>query len=350
MKHRLLRVVMMALAVMTIGVFPVHGAGRTGSLTLDLQYVDEATKTPISGANITIYQVWEYDDESNIKMLSPFQYANASSIDEDTTAEEIQALTNTFLSQKNGATSAGSGTSDGNGKVGFNDLTYGLYLVVQEEPAEVSGTKYFMAPFLVTVPYRQEGETDYQDDPTAYNKNDDTTYVADVTAAPKFVVTKEFNVLKIDEETGDVLPGATLVITDNNGDVVKDIYGNRCEWVTGNEKKTFFLPAGTYILKETKVPSGYAKAKDIHFQVDENFDVHIIDETGTLQPAESNDIIMEDPVAPPSTTTPPKTTPPPTTPPNTGDYQNMTLYGGMFIGAVALIVVLYRKLAKDRNA
>ena len=44
------------------------------------------------------------------------------------------------------------------------------------------------------------------------------------------------------------------------------MYGERCEWVTGEEKKTFFLPTDEYILKETIVPKGYVKAKGIPFR------------------------------------------------------------------------------------
>lgn len=341
MKHHIKRILMFILAIMMIGFVPIHSEGETsGNITLDLNYVDGADTIPIDGASISIYQVWTYDANNKVVMTDPFTYAEVASINKDTPSDTIQKLTDSFVQQKNANNVAAKETkvSDGNGHVEFTNLPLGLYLVVQDEPVEKNGKKYFMAPFVITVPFREGKELLYT-----------------VNANPKFIIPSEFSIMKIDEKTKNVLPGATLVITDNQGNVVNDIYGNRCEWVTGNEKKEFFLKPGTYILKETKVPKGYVKAADIRFEVGNNFEIKLLDKNGNeIGGVEDNTIIMEDPIAPPPSTTPPTTTNPPKstppfTPPNTGDRFNITFYGGMFIGAVVLITLLLNQLKKTHS-
>ena len=356
MKHHMKRLLMFVLTVMMIGFIPIHSE-ETGSITLDLKYVDDTDVIPISGAEISIYKVWTYDANKKVVMASPFTYANASSINGETKADEIQKLTDSFVKQKGSAIPVATNTSDGTGNVVFSDLELGLYLVCQNEPVTIDGKKYFMAPFVITVPYRQEGEEDFQNDPVAVNEEHDEAILEyNLRAAPKFMIPSEFSVLKIDEKTKDVLPGATLVITDTNGNVVNDIYGNRCEWVTGEEKKEFFLKPGDYILKETKVPAGYVKAADIRFRVEDDYTITLIDKNGNeIGEAADNTILMEDPIAPPPSTTPPTTTTPPKstppfTPPNTGDHFNITFYGGMFIGAVVLIAILLNQIKKSHTS
>lgn len=53
------------------------------------------------------------------------------------------------------------------------------------------------------------------------------------------------------------LPGATLKITDQNGNIVKDLNGRELEWISTSESQTFYLSEGTYILSETIAPEGY---------------------------------------------------------------------------------------------
>lgn len=91
------------------------------------------------------------------------------------------------------------------------------------------------------------------------------------------------------------LSGATLRITDKQGNIIKDIEGNSLEWVTSNEPATFHIAAGTYIIEETNAPNGYELSdKKIEFTVDENGKVTM--EKGILKKeilVENNFIIFE---------------------------------------------------------
>lgn len=72
------------------------------------------------------------------------------------------------------------------------------------------------------------------------------------------------------------LTGATLRITDEKGNIVKDILGENLEWVTTEKPKVIHIAAGTYILEEIKSPEGYELSdKKIEFTVHENGKVTI---------------------------------------------------------------------------
>lgn len=78
--------------------------------------------------------------------------------------------------------------------------------------------------------------------------------------------------VKKDEE----LSGATLVIKDENGEIVKDMQGNLLEWTTTDSPKQISLKPGTYILSETKAPDGYELSdKEIKFVVGQDSSVSI---------------------------------------------------------------------------
>lgn len=72
------------------------------------------------------------------------------------------------------------------------------------------------------------------------------------------------------------LSGAALRITDQDGNIVKDIDGNELEWITTDKPKSFHIAKGTYILEETKAPEGYELSdKKIEFTVHEDGKVTI---------------------------------------------------------------------------
>ena len=79
--------------------------------------------------------------------------------------------------------------------------------------------------------------------------------------APEEVEEPSFAISKKDVATGDELPGAKLVITDEDGDTVE-------EWVSGNKPhEVKGLPDGIYTLTEITAPDGYEIAEDITFTV-----------------------------------------------------------------------------------
>ena len=284
-------------------------AEPAGSITLDLVHVDGSDRTNISGASVSIYQVWSYEN-NKIVMTSPFTYSGNTDGIGEMSSKQIQDLKKDFLPKIKSAKAVATKTSDSNGHIEFNDLSTGAYLIVQNEPAVIDNVSYMMDSFLITIPYRIDDNSELIFNPNAVNIDDNVLMAEyEYSAAPKFTVTRGFTIRKLDEETGKPLPGATLVITDSKGNVVYDKNGNRCEWVTGKDKVTIYLDVledenDYYILKETKVPAGYLKARDIKFKVaiiDDEYTILIMNDDGEFVPVEDFNIDVNDPVKPPYT-------------------------------------------------
>ena len=119
---------------------------------------------------------------------------------------------------------------------------------------------------------------------------------------------------KRDITTNEELPGATLQIIDENGNVVE-------EWVSTSEPRYIegkLIAGKEYILREITAPNGYEVANDVRFTVDENGNV--------------TEVVMYD-------TPTPET--PPSKPPKTGAEANDSGVGfalaTLAIGAILLI-------------
>lgn len=71
------------------------------------------------------------------------------------------------------------------------------------------------------------------------------------------------------------LPGAELQIMDTEGkEVVKTIFGEELKWTSAETAKQIKgLPAGEYILRETKAPTGFAVAADVKFTISDDLTV-----------------------------------------------------------------------------
>ena len=84
--------------------------------------------------------------------------------------------------------------------------------------------------------------------------------------------TTKVKISKKDITTGEELPGATLQIVDENGNVVE-------EWVSSSEPhfiKSVLLAGAKYTLHETVAPDGYVISNDVEFTVSENGTVDIV--------------------------------------------------------------------------
>lgn len=74
-------------------------------------------------------------------------------------------------------------------------------------------------------------------------------------------IKKGFGLSKKDIATGEELPGATLVITDENGTAVKSVVSQEEPlWIEN-------LPDGKYTLTEITAPDGYEKAESVEFEI-----------------------------------------------------------------------------------
>ena len=130
---------------------------------------------------------------------------------------------------------------------------------------------------------------------------------------------------KQDITTKQELPGAHLVIKDENGNVI-------ASWVSSD--KPYYiekLPAGKYVLIEESAPDGYLVAEKIEFEVKP---------TGEIQT-----VIMYDSRVPtPEQPTPEPPTPTPPTLPQTGDLPWLPVaLGVVAAGAAVGILVMSRK-------
>lgn len=76
---------------------------------------------------------------------------------------------------------------------------------------------------------------------------------------------------KKDATTGKEVPGASLQITNEDGEIIE-------EWVTSDEPYLIEeLPVGEYCLKETCAPKGYEIASDVKFTVEETGEIQNVE-------------------------------------------------------------------------
>lgn len=79
------------------------------------------------------------------------------------------------------------------------------------------------------------------------------------------------DITKVDLTTGAELPGATLVVTDKDGNVIE-------EWVSTEEAHRIIgIELGDYTLTETIAPEGYMVANSIDFTVEETGEVQSVE-------------------------------------------------------------------------
>lgn len=117
-------------------------------------------------------------------------------------------------------------------------LPYDAY-IVEEQPCEANADRELIPAFEVSV-YRDGATIDL-----GTLVNSDKPHVS---------------ISKADIVTGEELPGATLQVTDAEGNVVD-------EWVSGEEPHEIVLDEGSYTLREEIAPEGYLVANSVDFEV-----------------------------------------------------------------------------------
>ena len=147
---------------------------RTGSISITFTYYDETSKTtkPVTGGNsVGLYKVADAVVDNGFRFAVDERFAAAGEI--PNTDEALDAA-NLDLAKKMAATAekydfdVQSKEMDTEGKVSFEGLEVGLYLVVQDAQG-TGNNKLTITPFLITIP----------------QKNPDGSLIYDVDAAAK---------------------------------------------------------------------------------------------------------------------------------------------------------------------
>lgn len=147
------------------------------------------------------------------------------------------------------------------------------------------------------------------------------------------------HISKVDSETGEELPGATLELYAPDGSLIET-------WESADIPHVITgLPVGEgYVLKETAAPEGYQLAEDITFAVEETSEIQfvgMVDEPSPEEPEEP-----EEPSTPDEPTEPDEPTP---TVPQTGGSRAALWVGALFIlalGGLGITLILLRRQNK----
>lgn len=246
MKTRVIRLLTMAMClVMCAFVWPTAAnafdpVDLAHPLTLTILASDE--ETPLPDVTFSIHQVAEMDQLARFNLLSDFVSFNGD-VNTLDTAEKQEAAAVQFTTLATGRTPDAVGVTDANGKVVFDALTPGMYLVVGT-PVEILPWAYTFSPFIVTVPTR---------DP-------DDNWLYDVTADIKLervTAVKDIDVVKVWEDEGheDDRPNLLYVDLYCDGEVIETV-----QLHAGNSWSHTFKDlsaAHVYTVMEREVPKWY---------------------------------------------------------------------------------------------
>ena len=147
------------------------------------------------------------------------------------------------------------------------------------------------------------------------------------------------HISKVDAETGEELPGATLELYGPDGTLIET-------WETSDIPHVITgLPVGEgYVLKETAAPEGYQLAEDIPFAVEETVEIQFVGMVDEPSPEEPEK--PEEPSTPDEPTEPEKPTP---TVPQTGGSRMALWVGALLIlalGGLGITLILLKRQNK----
>ena len=132
---------------------------RIGSMSITFTYYDEETKTtrPVTGGNsVGLYKVADVVVDNGYKFVTDERFASAGEIpntDEALDAANLDLAKKMAAIAENIAYDVQPKAMDAQGKVSFEDLEVGLYLVTQAGRGE-GDNKFYLTPFLITIPQK----------------------------------------------------------------------------------------------------------------------------------------------------------------------------------------------------
>ena len=159
MKRRLICAlsVLALLCALTVGVYAAEALdlSRTGSISITMTYQDAA----VPGGSLTLYKVADVtvQNQSDYSFRYTEAYAGC-----DVSLEALHASETAHALAEYTAAQGISGVKqeiDEEGRILFGELELGLYLLMQEDPAEGYDV---VNPFLVSVPGQENGSYVYE--------------------------------------------------------------------------------------------------------------------------------------------------------------------------------------------
>ena len=152
--------------VMPLTAIPVSAAenelpdlDRLGSISVTYKFYNENTgkKEPVSNGNsVGLFKVADVVEDGGYKFVIDDRFASAGEIPD--TSEELDAV-NEDLAEAMAKIAKGydfdiaSRETDEEGRVSFDGLEVGMYLVMQDAKGK-GDNRYELTPFLLTIPYR----------------------------------------------------------------------------------------------------------------------------------------------------------------------------------------------------
>ena len=132
---------------------------RIGSMSITFTYYDEETKTtrPVTGGNsVGLYKVADVVVDNGFKFVTDERFASVGEIpntDEALDAANLDLAKKMSAIAENIAYDVQPKAMDAQGKVFFEGLEVGLYLVTQAARGE-GDNKFYLTPFLITIPQK----------------------------------------------------------------------------------------------------------------------------------------------------------------------------------------------------
>ena len=311
--------------------FLVEGEGYSETFT-----TDGAGKIYIEDLSPGEYTITEQESELTARYEIPAGQTVEVTADQATTVEFYNALLRGKI----------TGHKTGAEQAPLEGVTFGLFSAETTEfsaenaiattETDSNGAFSFEAPYgsfqvmeLATLPGYLT-----MDKPVAVEVN-----AAEVELEPIANNQTVVHISKVDAETGEELPGATLELYGPDGTLIET-------WETSDIPHVITgLPVGEgYVLKETAAPEGYQLAEDIPFAVEETAEIQFVGMVDEPSPEEPEK--PEEPSTPDEPTEPEKPTP---TVPQTGGSRMALWVGALLIlalGGLGITLILLKRQNK----
>ena len=240
-RHKLMSIILSVLWMITIIIMPV-GAVAEGGNTLSIEYI--ANGVPVVGTLFTIYQALDGAGE----LTGDFeQYKEEIEVGDFTDSEAMSVLSDTLYAYtvRDKLIPLTAGMTNANGKVKFDNLKTGVYLIVGAS-AKQGDVVYTIKPCIISLPYI----------------NDRDEEESSVILTPKYAVrpmTSEeisYSVRKVWKNDGILMhPKEVEMQLLENGEVVDTVFLNQeNDW---QYTWKYLSSESEYLVMEANVPVPY---------------------------------------------------------------------------------------------